>query len=158
MSTDRELLRHTVATLAYRSAKVLRDAPDGFGDFGVGETSRTPLQILAHMGDLMAWASSKARGQERWSDARPGSWEEEVDRYFREVAELDAYLASDQPLGQDAGLLFQGPVADALTHTGQIAMMRRLAGAPVKGENYSRADIRAGEVGRDQPPPRREFD
>lgn len=157
MSDARDLLRHAVATLAYRGGKALRDAPDGFGDFRTGETTRTPLQILTHMGDLMAWVLSQASGSETWSDAEPGRWEEEVERFFGGLATLDDFLASPEPLAQPEGRLFQGAIADALTHVGQIAMLRRLAGSPVRGENYSRADIQVGRVGLEQSEPRREF-
>lgn len=158
MNNERDLLRHTLATLAYRGAKAMRDAPEGFGELRMGDTTRTPLQILAHMGDLMDWALSQARGEERWADSVPGPWDDEVRRFFDGVAALDAYLASDAPLGQDAGKIFQGAVADALTHVGQISMLRRLGGAPVRGENYNRADIQPGRVGPEQSAPRREFD
>ena len=154
----RELLRHTVATVAYRGGKALRGAPEGFAGFRVGEASRTPGQILAHVGDLFDWALSIAKGQEGWQDSGPLPWVQEVDRFFAALGGFDAYLASDAPLHADAEKLFQGPIADALTHVGQIAMLRRLAGFPVKGENYFRAEITAGRVGNDQPPAVREFD
>jgi len=154
---ERALLRHTLATLAYRGAKTLRDAPEGFAEYRVGEGSRTPGQILAHIGDLLDWALTQARGEERWTDSSPGPWGSEVERFFAGLGALDAYLVSGAPLGQAAGRIFQGAVADALTHVGQLAMLRRLAGAPVRGENYNRADIRAGRLGPDQPAPRREF-
>jgi len=155
---DRDLLRHAVATLAYRGGKALRDAPEGFGEFRIAPGSRTPREILAHIGDLLDWALWLARGEYRWTDATPGSWEGEVVRFHAGLAAFDAYLASDRPLGFPAAKLFQGPVADALTHVGQIAMLRRLAGAPVRGENYFKADIEAGRTGPEQAPPRREFD
>jgi hypothetical protein len=158
MPDARTLLRHTLATLAYRGGKTLRGAPESFGDFGAGEATRTPLQVLTHMGDLMAWVLSQASGSETWSDADPGSWNEEVERFFVGLAALDDYLASEQPLEQPEGRLFQGAIADALTHVGQIAMLRRLAGSHVRGENYSRADIQVGRVGLEQDEPRREFD
>jgi hypothetical protein len=154
----RALLRHTVATLAYRGGKALRDAPDGFGEFRPGDTSRTPSQILAHVCDLLDWALSLARGKQAWSDSRPGSWDSDVKRFFVALHALDDCLAGSQPLGDTPERLFQGAIADALTHVGQINYLRRLAGAPVRGENYHRADIVAGRVGSDQTPPRREFD
>ena len=160
MPTDpkREFLRHTVATLAYRGGKTLRGAPDTFWDFHVAETTRTPVQILAHVGDLLDWALSQAKGKEEWHNATPQAWDKEVARFFSSLEALDAYLASDAILGTPLEKLFQGAIADALTHTGQIAMLRRLAGAPIRGENYKRAHITAGRVGADQPAAVSEFD
>jgi hypothetical protein len=151
-------LRHTLATLAYRAAKPLRDAPSDFGSFRVGPTSRTPAQILAHMGDLMDWTLSIAQGREQWRESPVQSWSSDVDRLFSAVTALDAYLASSVAL--ELPLLeriFQGPVADALTHTGQLTMLRRLASAPIRSENYQRASIAAGQTSLDQPPPKSEF-
>lgn len=154
----REALRHTVATLAYRSGKPLREAPATFGAFRAGESTRTPSQILAHMCDLFDWALSLAEGPERWHESNPGAWDADVARWFTAVARVDAYLASDAPLACTTERLFQGPVADALTHVGQLALLRRLAGSPIRGENYSKAQIVAGRVGAEQATPRREFD
>lgn len=152
------MLRHTIATVAYRGGKALRDAPPGFSDFRVGPGSRTPGQILAHIGDLFDWGLSLASGAPAWKDSAPQSWEADSARFHDGLAAFDAYLASDAPLECPVEKLFQGPIADALTHVGQIAMLRRLAGAPVKGENYFRAEIVEGRVGPAQTPPRREFD
>jgi hypothetical protein len=154
----RELLRHTLATLAYRAGKALRDAPPEFAGFTIGPGSRTPAQILAHMGDLLDWALSMAMGAQRWQNAPVQSWSEDCARFFTSLSALDDYLASDAPLGMSFERLFQGPIADALTHTGQIAMLRRIAGAPVRGENYVRAEIASGRVGAEQPKPGFEFD
>jgi len=154
----RELLRHTLATLAYRGGKAVRDVPPGFEGFQAGPTTRTPLQILAHVGDLMDWGLAIARGQERWHDSTPLPWTDEVARFFAALGAFDAFLAGDAPLAAPVEKLFQGPVADALTHVGQIALLRRLAGGAVRGENYFRADVAAGRVGAEQSPPRREFD
>lgn len=150
------MLRHTLATLAYRAGKVLRDAPPGFSDFRASETSRSAGQILAHMGDLMDWGASIAEGNQAWKDSPLQAWDADVDRFFAALARFDAALAG-AGAGAPAEKLFQGPVADALTHTGQLAMMRRLAGVPIKGENYFIAEIAEGRVGREQAPPRREF-
>ncbi len=156
--SEREFLRHTLATLVYRGAKTLRDAPDGFAEFQSSKTTRTPGQILAHIGDLLDWALSMARNEQKWQDSERLSWEDEVYRFFRAAKALDDYLASGQPLGVTPEELFQGPIADALTHFGQIGMLRRMAGAPVKGENYFKAEIVKGRVGPEQAAPRREFD
>ncbi len=153
-----QLLRHMVATLAYRGGKVLRNTPPSFDSFRVGKTSRTPAQIFAHIGDLLDWALLLAKGEHVWHDSTPIPWDQEVRRFFEALKKLDDYLASDLPLGSPAEKLFQGPIADALTHVGQIAMLRRLAGSPVRGESYLKADITEGRVGPEQSPPAFEFD
>jgi hypothetical protein len=154
----RQLLRHTLATLAYRGGKAFRGAPEDFASFRIAEKSRTPAEILAHIGDLLDWAVSLARGKQVWhnSDALP--WLQGVDRFFAAIASLDAYLASDEPLGGPADKIFQGPIADAFTHVGQISMLRGLTKCRVRAENYLRADIVPGRVGPEQTPPNREFD
>src|SRR5581483_8620291 len=157
MDSARQLLRHTVATLAYRAAKPLRDAPESFCKFRPAEGARTAVEILAHMGDLFDWALSLARGEQRWHNAEPQPWREETARFFAAVEAFDNYLASDAPLAATADQLFQGPIADAFTHVGQIALMRRLAEAPVRAENYYVAKIAVGTIGADQPAPVREF-
>jgi hypothetical protein len=152
------MLRHTLATLAYRGAKALRDAPAGFGTFRAFPTTRTPGEILAHVGDLLDWGLSGARGTPEWKPQPPREWEEDVSRFESALGAFDAYLASAAPLHDSPEKLFQGPVADAINHIGQVNMLRRMAGAAVRGENYYKADIATGRVGTDQPPPRVEFD
>ena len=158
MDQKREILRHLLATVAYRGGKTLRSAPATFAAFKPGPSSRTPSEILAHIGDLFDWALSLAKGGHEWRNSAPQSWDLEVDRFFAALGRFDAYLASDAPLGSSAEQMIQGPIADALTHIGQLAMLRRLANAPMRGENYFKADIAAGRVGPDQAAPRREFD
>jgi hypothetical protein len=155
---ERSLLRHTLATLAYRADKVLRDPPPGFADHRVTPEVRSPLEIVGHLGDLIDWAEQLAQGQWTWKAARLGAWQADVERFFAALARLDARLASAAPLGYPAGVIFQGPIADALTHVGQLAMLRRLAGSPVRPESYGRAQIHAGRVGQEQSQERREFD
>jgi hypothetical protein len=152
------MLRHTLATLAYRGAKAVRNAPEGFAEHRASSTSRTPVQILTHVGDLLDWAVGLADGRHEWHDSTPLPWEKEVERFHAGLAALDARLAASEPLGFSAEGIFQGPIADALTHVGQITLLRRMAGAPVRGENYFKADIAAGRLGPEQSPPRREFD
>ena len=154
----RDLLRHIVATIAYRGGKTIRDAPETFATFRGGESIRTPGEILAHVGDLFDWALSLAQGAQRWHNSTPLPWPEEASRFFEALARFDAHLASDAPLAAPAERLLQGPLADALTHVGQLAMLRRLAGAPIRGENYYQAAIAAGHVGPAQANSRREFD
>lgn len=158
MSDSREFLRHTLATLAYRGGKAVRGAPAELASFKADATSRTPAQILAHIGDLMDWMLSLMKGKQAWHDSAPLAWEDEVARFHRTLGAADAYLAGNEPLHETPEKLFQGPVADAINHVGQLAMLRRMAGAPMKGENYHKADIAAGRVGAEQAAPRREFD
>jgi hypothetical protein len=153
------MVRHTLATLAYRAAKAVRGAPADFATFRVGSTTRTPGQILAHMGDLMEWALTMAQDRTQWRDLPAQAWSDDVERLFAGITALDSHLATN--VGFDTQILFrliQGPISDALTHTGQLTMLRRLADAPVKGESYQRALISIGQTGLDQPPPQREFD
>ena len=158
MADARTLLRHTLATLAYRGGKAIRIAPASFSSHRDCDSSRTPAQILAHIGDLMDWGLSIAAGSETWHDSTPLEWDKECARFFAALKKFDDYLATDKPLQAPVEKLFQGPVADALTHVGQIAMLRRMAGAPIKGESYYAADIAIGRVGPDQASPRKEFD
>ena len=154
----RQLLRHALATVAYRGGKTLREAPESFADFKVSEKSRTPVEILAHIGDLYDWALSLCKDKQEWHNSKPLPWPQEVERFFAALKKLDDYLASDQPLGVPIENLLQGPVADSLTHVGQLAMLRTVAGCKIKRENYFKADIAAGRVGSEQTPPKTESD
>ena len=158
MSDAQSFLRHAVATVAYRAGKSLRNVPDGFPDFSAFGGTRTPRQIVAHVNDLFDWALHLADGQQVWNSSAPLEWDAEVARFFDVVSRFDARLASSAPLGSPPERVFQGPVADALTHVGQLAMLRRMAGGPMRGENYFGAGVQAGRVGRDQAAPVFEFD
>jgi hypothetical protein len=155
---DRGMIRHAVATMVYRGAKTLRGAPTDFGVFRVKPGSRAPAEIVAHMGELFDWALSMAKGQEIWRSSPPQSWDREVARFYASVKEFDTYLANSSAVACPLEKLFQGPIADAISHVGQLAMLRHLFGAPIRGENYFVADISIGQVGPDQPAPRKEFD
>lgn len=154
---SRTALRQLAATLAYRAAKVLRDVPPTFANYTCGESTRTPVRIVAHMGDLMAWGTSIAKGGYEWKAGGGEDWATEVDRFFDGLAALDAALAADDFNGS-IDKLIQGPLADALTHVGQLAMLRGMAGVPVRPESYAKASITIGRVGREQAAPGREFD
>jgi hypothetical protein len=155
--SDTLSLRHAVAALAYRAAKTVRDAPAGFGSFRAASTTRTAVQILAHMGDLFDWALTAVNGKTHWHESQPKAWDEEVARFFAALKTFDDRLAQG-PLSCPPEKIFQGPIADALTHVGQLATLRRLAGAGIRGESYFVAEITAGRVGIDQATPIREFD
>ena len=154
----RELLRHTLATIAYRGGKAVRGAAPEFAEFRIGEKPKTPAKILAHIGDVLDWAVTMAEGKQVFNDSQPLPWNDEVNRFHACLQRFDEYLASDGPLAVSAEVLFQGPIADVLSHVGQIAMLRRLAGIPIKGENYAKAEIVAGRVDAEQAAPKRVFD
>ena len=154
---EQRTLRQMVATLAYRAAKALRDAPPSFATYSCGSSSRTPVRIVAHMADLMSWGVSIAKGGYVWRPEGSDDWNGEIIRFYRGLAELDAALAEESFSGS-VDKLIQGPLADALTHVGQLSLMRGMAGCPVRPESYAKAPIAIGRVGLDQEPPRAEFD
>lgn len=155
---QRALLRHMLATLAYRAAKALRDVPAGFAEFRQGPATRTPCQIVAHMGDLMAWGERMAHGTPSWTAEGGSDWDTEVKRFFDLVAAFDRALATAPSEGLRPEPIIQGPIADALTHVGQLNLLRGAFGAPVRPESYARAEIEPGRVGLDQAAARYEFD
>ena len=151
-------LRQLTATVAYRAAKVLRDVPPSFATFTCGAATRQPVQVVAHMADLMDWGVTIAEDAIKWNPGGSDDWNREVARFFDGLAALDRALAANGPFQGSVDKLIQGPLADALTHVGQLALLRGMAGAPIKPESYARADIVVGRVGRDQSPPGREFE
>lgn len=158
MTDTREAVRHLLAVIAYRVSKSVRGAPAEYATFKASPTTRTPVEILAHMGDLMDWGLTMTREKAKWNDAVPLPWDDEVKRFFAAVTAWDEYLASGAPIATEVERILAGPVADALNHTGQLNLLRRMAGSPVRGENYFRAEVVAGRVGPDQEAPRRELD
>jgi hypothetical protein len=152
VNETRQFLRHATATIAYRGAKALRGATAEFAHFKAGSGTRTPLEILAHIGDLLEVSAARLRGPTQWKEEPPDTWERQVRRFHAALASIDAALASDAPIEVPLDKWYQGPFADALTHVGQLAMLRRMSGAPMKGEAYFYADIRPGRVGPDQTP------
>lgn len=157
-SPSRHLLRHTVATLAYRAEKVLRDAPDAFVHHRISPASRSPLEIVSHLGDLVEWADRMAHGEYLWAPQPADDWTGACDRFFHGLLALDASLADSTFEKYSPEVIFQGPIADALTHVGQLAMIRGALSAPVRPESYARAEIFVGRVGREQSSTRQEFE
>jgi hypothetical protein len=155
--TTKDVLRQFAATLAYRAAKVLREVPPNFATFRISPNSRTPVEIVAHMADLMRWGTWLAKGEYIWKAEGSSDWHREVDRFFTLLAEMDALIAAKDFNGSVEKLI-QGPLADALTHVGQLSMIRGAAGLPVRPESYARAEIVAGRVGREQAKSKAEFD
>ena len=159
MERDRALLRHMVATIAYRCGKALRGAPEGFASFRAAGSVNTPVLLLAHIGDLVEWAHNWCRGEvESYKVSEPLDWDSEVARFFGSLESFDQFLASNGSLQPSLEAVFQAPIADALTHIGQLALLRRMAGGPVAGEAYRLAEIVTGRVGQEQAKPRREYE
>lgn len=157
--TGRELLRHMLATIAYRGGKTLRGAPEGFGAFLAPGAMNTPLMLLSHISDLLDWADRWCRGgDQKFRTAEPADWPGEVARFHAALERFDSFLASEAPLTASIPVLLQAPVADILTHVGQLALLRRMAGDPVLGEAYRLAPIEAGRVRTEQGSPGREFE
>ena len=142
----REVLRHMVATVAYRGGLAVADTPESFASFRGHETTRTPGEILAHIGDLFEGSLHLVKGEMVYLTSEGLPWNEEVTRFFSAVKEFDSYLASEAPLACPVEKLVQGPVGDALTHVGQIVMLRRMAGAPIRSEGYFTAEIVPGKI------------
>ncbi len=142
--TRRELMRHFLATLAYRLRKAIVGAPPNFAFFaGAG---KTPSAILSHMGDLLAWSISWYH-EARWKSSEVGTWDANVARFFTLLQQLDALLASGKkPLCHSEERMLQGPLADAMTHVGQLAMLRRMAGSPTRPENFAESKVTIGDL------------
>ena len=155
MSDDRAMLRHFLAALAYRTQKALRGAPAGFGDFRAGHDVRPPADLVRHMTSVLGYARTFFVGGQYRPEPLP-TLAAEIERFHEMLADLSAHLAQGTELrGVRPEQLLQGPFADAMTHAGQLAMLRRLAGAPVAPENFIEAEIAPDRLGPDQPSPRR---
>lgn len=141
-----DLLAHLVATLRYRTTKAVEGAPDGFGAFEAGAGVRTPSALLEHMIALLAFTRSALTGAPR-PEVPAEPWGERIRRFDRACVDLAGTLAGRSLEAEGARRLAQGPLADALTHVGQLALLRRLAGTPISAEDFSRADIRVPPPG-----------
>ena len=143
--SKREALRHLLATVAYRGTFALADAPLNFAEFRIHTEVRTPGELLAHIGDLLEGSLYLSKGELLYLTSSPLPWTEEVARFSSAIKQLDAYLASESEIACPVEKLIQGPIGDALTHVGQITMLRRIAGSPVQPASYFEAEIVPGE-------------
>lgn len=151
---ERELLRHFLAAIAYRTQKALRDAPPGFPEFSAGNQVRTPAELLGHMTSLMGYAVTLfVGGSYPFRPPRLATWDDEVARFHEQLAEVASHLERGTPLSITHQQLLQGPLADTMTHVGQLAMLRRMAASPVAPENFIQADVRPDRLGPEQPGP-----
>jgi hypothetical protein len=151
---DRELLRHFLAAIAYRTQKALRGAPARYATFSAGNRARTPAELIRHMTSLLGYVRTFFEGGTYKPDPLP-SFEQEVQRFHGLLEQVAKLLGSGAKCAITTEQLLQGPFADAMTHVGQLAMLRRLADAPIAPENFIHADIRADRLHADQPPPAR---
>jgi hypothetical protein len=153
MDDKRMLLRHFLAALAHRTQKALRGAPADFGSFSAGQSVRTPAQLVRHMTSVLGYARTFFVGGEYRPDPLP-SLEDEINRFHKMIQDLAGHLEAGTALRETtAERLLQGPFSDAMTHAGQLALLRRLAGTPVAPENFVFAQIDAERLGQDQPEP-----
>ncbi len=151
LDDPRALLTHYLAALAYRTRKALRDAPPGFGTFSAGHDVRTPAELVRHMTSVLGYARAQFTGVRYRADPLP-DLAAEIERFHAMIAALAAHLErGDAPQGNTIAQLVQGPFSDAMTHAGQLALLRRLAGAPVPPENFIEADVSSAWLEPDQP-------
>ncbi len=157
MDRDRELLLHFLAAIAYRAQKALRGAPPHYPEFGTGLQARTPVAILRHMTSLMGFTQTLFLGGSYPMQPDPlPTFADEIDRFHRTLSGVADLLRAGTPLREiSTEQLLQGPLADTMTHVGQLAMLRRLAGSPVPPENFIYAEVRADRLGSDQAQPAR---
>jgi hypothetical protein len=155
MNDKRALLRHLLAVLAYRTQKALRDAPSSFGTFEAGSQVRNPIALVRHVTSVLGYARACFVGGRYHAEPLP-DLPAETARFHEMLADLRQHLEAGTELGGTTEeRLLQGPVADAMTHVGQLAMLRRLADSPVPPENFMEAAIDPENVGPSQPAPAR---
>lgn len=156
MERDRELLRHFLAAIAYRTQKALRDAPEHYATFSAGNRVRTPVELLRHMTSLMGYVRTFFVGGSSPVTPEPlPTFTEEIARFHETIESVGSLLSGGTPCSISTAQLLQGPFADTMTHVGQLAMLRRLADSPVPPENFIYADIRPERLDANQPPPAR---
>ena len=152
MDDRRTLLRHFLAALAYRTQKALNQAPPDFGSFRAADGVRTPVELVRHMTSVLGYARTCFDGSEYRPDPLP-SLDEEVRRFHEMLYALSHHLEEDTISDTSPERLLQGPFSDAMTHAGQLALLRRLANSPVPPESFIAADIDPGSLGPEQPEP-----
>ena len=153
MDDKRRTLSHFLAALAYRTQKALRGAPDSFGSFQAGQQVRTPAELVRHMTSVLGYARTFFVGGRYYPEPLP-DLAAEVTRFHAMLEDLARHLAAGTELcGTTEDRLLQGPFSDAMTHAGQLAMLRRLAGSPVRPENFIEAEVDSQNLGPRQPEP-----
>lgn len=153
MDEKRQMLRHFLGALAYRTQKAFRGAPDSFAMFDAGGGVRTPMELVRHMASVLGYARTFFIGGTYWPEPLE-TFDEEIERFHQNLADLRADIDANKPLIDiTEERMLQGPFSDAMTHAGQLAMLRRLHGDPVRSENFILADVSAENVSSNQPDP-----
>jgi hypothetical protein len=153
MNEKRQILRHFLGALAYRTQKALRGSPDDFAAFDAGGGVRTPMELVRHMASVLGYARTFFIGGS-YSPQPLDSFKDEIERLHENLVDLRNDLDSGRPMiDTTEERMLQGPFSDAMTHVGQLAMLRRLHGKPVPSENFILADVSAENVSSDQPDP-----
>jgi len=153
MDEKRQMLRHFLAAIAYRTQKALRGAPSSFADFEAGHQVRTPHELVLHMDSVLGYALTHFEGGSYRPEKLP-SFEGEIRRFHGKLERLARHLEERTAfLGTTPEKMLQGPFADVMTHAGQLAMLRRLSGSPIPPENFIVAEISPENLGPDQPEP-----
>jgi len=152
MSNKCEMLRHFLASIAYRGTKAIKNAPEIYPNLYIGKGVRTPVRILHHITGVLTYAHSFYEHYDT-THFDMTSWDAEVDKFYNILLKLDKSFQEKKPSEVTEDQLLQGPLSDSMAHIGQLLMLRRMADSPVPSENFIFADIRKGEVGSDQPDP-----
>lgn len=156
MASDKELVRHFLAVLAYRAQKSLRSCPVNFAEFTAGSGIRTPHELVRHMNGVLHYALMVLRSNDL--DYRGNlatlTWPEEISRFHDTLHHIDEELTGDKTVDEELlKPVLQGPLADAMTHVGQLGLLRRMSGSPVQAEHFLKANIETGRVGMEQSEP-----
>jgi hypothetical protein len=152
MSNKNAMLRHFLASIAYRVTKAIKNAPKTYPNLYIGKGARTPLKILHHITGVLTYAHSFFEHYDTTHfDIK--SWDAEVYELYNILSKIDKSFQEKNSTKITKEQLLQGPLSDSMAHIGQLLMLRRIADSPVPSENFIFADIRKGEVGPDQPDP-----
>ncbi|MGD8566066.1 MAG: hypothetical protein PVF96_06935 [Candidatus Bathyarchaeota archaeon] len=146
------MLRHFLASIAYRATKAIKDAPEIYPNLYIGKGVKTPLRIVHHITGVLKYAHSFFEHYDTtYSDIK--SWDAEINDFYNILRQLDKSLQKKKPNQVTEEQLLQGPLSDSMAHVGQLLLLRRMADSPVPSENFIFADIKKEKVGPDQPEP-----
>ncbi len=140
MNQNSHFIQHFLKVLSYRFEKAIHNAAESYPKHASGHGIRTPLELLGHMNGVLEFAISSLKNQPR-RNIPEQSWQEQITLYYEKLKELNQLMQENSFDTDTLERILQGPLADAMTHIGQLAMMRRLANSAIAGENYFAADM-----------------